>query len=355
MPLDRWLQRAAQRGQIQLVDRRTGVALEAQWHDGSVWAMVPAKPLSGVFRIEVAPQPAAIRLRARRDRATRQILLEEDGRTVLQYNYWTVERPDRQAQVSPENRVYSRPRSDYIHPLYSPDGAMMTDDWPPDHPHHRGVYWAWPEVDYRGERGDLHALQRVFAYPTGRYRVTNGAVFAQMEAESRWRWEDGEPIVLEWARVRAYRRTAQGRCIDLALFFTALKEPVLLARRGTSLYGGLNLRLASVTNQQFVVHTEGQQAWAGAFGVFPGSELPAGLLIFPHPGNPHHPPQWVQYPELNWLQPTFPASGERYTLQPGKPLALRYRLWIRPGAVPPPEVWQAMWLAYSTMERGEEG
>lgn len=355
IPPDRSLQRAAQRGQVKLVDRRTRITLETQCLDGFLWAMAPPEPLSGVLGIETCPQQLPDRLRAYRDRTTRQILIEEAGSPVLRYNYWTVERPDRHAQVSPENRVYSRPRSDYLHPLYSLDGAVMTEDWPLDHPHHRGVYWAWPEVDYRGERGDLHALQRVFAHPTGRYRVTDGAVFAQVEAESLWRWEGGEPIVLEWARVRAYRRTAQGRCIDLALFFTALKEPVLLARRGTNLYGGLNLRLASVTNQQFVVHTEGQQAWAGAFGVFPGSEQPAGLLIFPHPGNPHHPPQWVQYPELNWIQPTFPASGGRYTLQPGKPLALRYRLWIRLGEAPPLDVWQAMWYAYSTMERGEEG
>lgn len=354
MPADRSLQRLAEKQQLRLVGRRRGGTIETQWQDGNLWAIPPSTPSSGRFRLEVAPQPLPVHLRAFRDRTMRQILIEEGGRPVLQYNYWTVDRPDRHVQVAPENRIYSRPRSDYIHPLYGLQGEVLTEDWPADHPHHRGIYWAWPEVDYRGERGDLHALQHVFAYPTGRYRLTDGAVFAQVEAESVWRWENGDPIVLEWARIRAYRRTGQGRCIDLALFFTALKQPVLVARRGTNLYGGLNMRLAAIVNQRFVFHTEGERAWAGASGVFPEGDQPTTLLIFPHPKNPHHPPDWIEYPHLNWLQPAFPASGGRHELQPGQPLALRYRLWIRQGDVPPIDLLQAMWTAYTTMERGEE-
>lgn len=354
MPLNRASQRAAEAGCLQLVDRRSGQSLETQWLDGSIWVMAPPSTLSGRLTLQVSSSPAKVRIRARRDRATGQIRIEEDRRPVLQYNYWTVDRPDRHAQVSPENRIYSRPRSDYIHPLYGLSGEVMSEDWPIDHPHHRGIYWAWPEVDYRGERGDLHALQRVSAYPTGRYRVTEGAVFAQIEAESVWRWENGEPVVLEWTRIRAYRCTGQGRCIDLAFFLTALKEPVMLARRGTNLYGGLNMRLSAIQNQKFITHTEGKQAWAGAFGLFPGGNQPAGLLIFPCARNPHHPPDWVEYPNLNWIQPTFPAAGVRHELQPGKPLALRYRLWIRQGSEPPPDLWQAQWQAYNAMERGEE-
>ncbi|MCS6831144.1 MAG: PmoA family protein [bacterium] len=354
LPPDRALQRAAEEGRLQLVDKRSGQVLEAQWLDGSLWTIAPSSGLSGRLIVRVVSAPAKVRLRAYRDRPTRQIVFEEDRRPVLQYNYWTIDRPDRHAQVSPENRIYSRPRSNYIHPLYGLQGEVITEDWPVDHPHHRGIYWAWPEVDYRGERGDLHALQHVFACPTGRYRVTAGTVFTQVEAESVWRWESGEPVVVEWARIRAYRRTQQGRCVDLAFFFTALKEPVLLARRGTNLYGGLNMRLSAIQHQKFVFHTEGEQAWAGAFGVFPEGDEPAGLLIFPHVQNPYHPPDWVQYPNLNWIQPTFPSAGLRHELQPGKPLALRYRLWIRPGTEPPPDLWQAQWQAYQSMERGDE-
>lgn len=354
LPRSRAWCRAAEEGRLRLVDTRSRREVEVQRHDGYLWVMVPYADVLKRWSLRISPEPSPARIRAYRDRATRQIVIEENGRPVLQYNYWTVDRPDRHAQVSPENRIYSRPHSNYIHPLYGLAGEVMTEDWPVDHPHHRGIYWAWPEVDYRGERGDLHALQRVFAYPTGRYRVTEGAVFAQIDAENVWRWENSDPIVLEWTRIRAYRRTEQGRCIDLTFFLTALKQPVLVARRGTNLYGGLNMRLSAIQNQKFVMHTEGKQAWAGAFGVFPGGNQPSGLLILPGVENPYHPPEWVEYPNLNWIQPTFPASGLRHELQPGKPLVLRYRLWIHQGSEPSPDFWQMLWQAYAMLKGGDE-
>lgn len=346
--------RAAEEARLQLVHASSGWQTWAQQLDGDVWALVPLSMLRERWALQISTRRASALVIARRDRATRQLLIEEVGKPVLQYNYWTVDRPERHAQVSPENRIYSRPRSNYIHPLYGLAGEWMTEDWPVDHPHHRGIYWAWPEVDYRGERGDLHALQRVFACPTGRYRVTDGPVFAEILAESLWRWELAEPMVQEWARIRAYRRSAAGRCIDLTFYITALKEPVLLARRGTNSYGGLNMRLSAIERQKFVHHTQGKQAWAGAFGVFPGTKETGGLLILPHAENPHHPPDWVEYPNLNWIQPTFPAAGVRYELKPGNPLTLRYRLWVWNGEEPPQDVWQAHWDAYHLATRGGE-
>ena len=92
------------------------------------------------------------------------------GRSArVAYNYQSVSMPDTvKPRIAPGNQKYAVPRSDYIHPLYGLHGEILTDDWVPDHPHHRGIYWAWPEVDWQGKRGDLHALQDVFARPTGK-------------------------------------------------------------------------------------------------------------------------------------------------------------------------------------------
>jgi hypothetical protein len=37
-------------------------------------------------------------------------------------------------------------RSCYVHPLYGLDGEVLTDDFPRDHYHHRGLFWAWPHI-----------------------------------------------------------------------------------------------------------------------------------------------------------------------------------------------------------------
>lgn len=262
-----------------------------------------------------------------------QVLLSEGSTPILQYNYAKVEPGEVLSRVSESNLKYARPRSDYIHPLYGFDGEEITFDWPPDHPHHRGIYWAWPEVEWNGETADLHALQRVFARPTGKLKLVSGGDFAQVEAENLWLWEDDTPIVREIAVIRAYPADARGRFIDLGFFLTAVQGKVSVARRDADKYGGLNVRLAQVEDQLIIFYTDEPEmrvrmAWAELSGLFQGGRTPTGLSIFQHRANPGYPGDWVEYPELNWFQPTFPASGTRYTLKSEEPVVLRYRLWI---------------------------
>jgi hypothetical protein len=56
----------------------------------------------------------------------------------------------------------------------------------------------------------------------------------------------------------------------------------------------------------------------------------------------------VKFPEINWFQPTFPASGTRYELKQGEPLVLRYRLWLHRGANSDEVQCAAQWLAYNS-------
>lgn len=318
------------------------------------WLMPPGSKGRRAFRLEIRSAPAAPRLTAQRN-AEGQFDVREGDRPALRYNYALIEPGALLDQVKPANRIYARARSDYIHPLFGLHGETLTRDWPLDHPHHRGIYWAWPEVDWRGERGDLHALQRVFARPVGRCFTSDGAVFAQLVAENVWKWDDAEPIVQERAVIRAYRATEAGRLLDLEFQFTALREPVLLARRGTDKYGGLNLRFAEVEEQRITTHTDPtnatpRRAWAEIAGRFAGASAPSGVAILQHGANPDHPGDWAQYPNLNWVQPTFPAAGTRWELKPGQPLVLRYRLWLHPGGPASAGQCDLHWKAYQSPE-----
>jgi hypothetical protein len=299
-----------------------------------LWLMPPGPAGRRKFTLEVEATPLTPLMRVRRDVVSGQFELSEAGKPVLRYNYQTNEPGELLAKVTPDNLKYARARSDYIHPLYGPDGEELTKDWSVDHPHHRGIYWAWPEVDYHGERGDLHALQRVFARPTGKCGAKDGPVCALIDAENLWRWDDREPIVCERALIRAWRAGPSGRFIDLEFHFTALKDDVALARRGTDKYGGLNIRLAAARDQEIVFHTDpAGMAWRGAWadlsGVFPDGKE-AGLAVFQAPGNPNYPGDWIKYPELNWFQPTFPTAGARFVLKKDQPLVLKFRLFIHP-------------------------
>jgi hypothetical protein len=298
------------------------------------------------------PNQTVAAMQAVREPASGQIDITDGGRPVLRYNYRLVQPGEVLDKVTPGNRIYARARSDYIHPLYGLNGEVLTKDWSLDHPHHRGIYWAWPEVDYGTNRGDLHALQKVFARPTGKVRLQNGPKFAEVEAENLWQREDREPIVREQAIIRAYRATAQGRVVDLAFRFVALKDGVTLARRGMAHYGGLNIRMATPVSQDIFVHTDAsnavpRRAWSDLSGVFDGASAASGLTVLQYKLNPDYPGQWVQYPNLSWCQPTFPAVGTRYALRRGDPLILRYRLFIHTGGRLDEARASELWDAYN--------
>ena len=250
----------------------------------AVWLMPPGAVAQRQFEWHESKAPFAPVMQAARDLASGQICITDNAKPVLRYNYKTIEPGEVLDKVALGNRIYARARSDYIHPLYGLDGEVLTKDWSLDHPHHRGIYWAWPEVDFGTNRGDLHALQKVFARPTGNVRMQSGPVFAQIEAENLWLWDDREPIVREQAIIRAYRTAGQGRVVDLAFRFIALKDDITVARRGTEHYGGLNVRMATPASQAISVHTDSSntsplRAWSDLSGLFSGVSATSGLTV----------------------------------------------------------------------------
>jgi hypothetical protein len=248
--------------------------------------------------------------------------------------------------------IYAVPRSNYIHPLFGLNGEILTRDWSKDHPHHRGIYWAWPEVDYGKKRSDLHALQKVFARPTGRFKNQDTAGYAQIEAENLWIMEDDlMPIVIEHTLIRVFPEMDERRVIDLAFQFEGLRDSISIARRGTNAYGGLNIRMMTPESQNLTFFTDEpdadpRRAWSQLDGKFSGNDQVSGLLVLQDYNNPEYPGEWVEYPELSWVQPTFPTSGTRYNLLSGKPLVLRFRLIIYSGERPGQDLKERLWDEY---------
>ncbi len=318
------------------------------------------------LELEEKDKPFTSLMKASLDQNTGQVIVEEGGEKVLQYNYQTVFEKDvvygeeeilekhqrTETDTFVTTSIYAVPRSDYIHPLYGLEGEMLTRDWPEGgHPHHRAIFWAWPEVGYGKERGDIYALQRIFARPTGQLELINGPVYAQISAENLWMWEDSIPIVRENAVIKVYRATESTRIVDLSIQFVALEEQITLATRETDSYGGLNLRMQTPEGQDISYFTDKAgsdplRAWSDFSGTFQGNSSGSGLMVLQHQANPEYPGQWVEYPDLAWVQPTFPTPGTRYPLQKEEPLVLRYRLIIHAGAKPDIVSSERNWDAY---------
>ncbi len=303
---------------------------------------------------------------AKPSQGNKQFVVADGNSRILQYNYQTVFENDvvraNNEKIEEYTRnerdtfivtsIYAVPRSNYIHPLYGLEGEMLTRDWPDGgHPHHRGIFWAWPEVYYGSEMGDIYALQKLFARPTGNIELISGPVFAEIKAENFWMWEDREPIVNEKVTIRVYRSSEENRVIDLKLQFLALKDSITIATRYTDSYGGLNIRMQFPENQNISYFTNARnskpvRAWSNFSGIFEGTDKQTGLMVLQNQQNPEYPGEWVEYPDLAWVQPTFPSPGTRYTLSKVEPLILQYRLIIHAGGEPTKVEAIKKWNAY---------
>src|SRR6478609_3541699 len=49
-------------------------------------------------------------------------------------------------QVRPKSVDGKYERAGFIHPLYSFNESILTEDMPKDHPYHRGIFWAWHQI-----------------------------------------------------------------------------------------------------------------------------------------------------------------------------------------------------------------
>jgi len=267
------------------------------------------------------PEPQAFRFE---EADGKHLHVLEGDRPVLTYNFGMVLKPG-----VPEDRG----RSSYVHPVYAPDGTVLTDDFPKDHPHHRGLSWMWPNVEVGGERWslwDIRGIRQRFERWLDR---STGPDSARLAVENGW-YVGEKKVARERVEFLIHRATTEGRAIDVRLTFEATDRPVTLtgelpSRKG---YGGLSLRFAPRTGTVITTPAGVQQKdsnllpfpWADLSGRF-GNRL-AGAAIFVEARNPGFPNGWTLRPYgflgVAWpgLQPT--------TLEPGRPVTLRYRLWL---------------------------
>jgi len=255
--------------------------------------------------------------------------LTENGKPVLVFNHGL--------QLKEGVKEQYR-RADYFHPIHDLDGVVITDDFPKDHYHHRGLFWAWPEVTVGGQKYDpwgCVGMQQRLKRWIARETKPDCAV---LEVENGWFIGD-RSAVRETVRATIYRAQANSRVMDVAVTLEAENEPVSLRGRsdGKKGYGGFTLRLAPRRDASISLPTgriekdavQVSAPWADYSAKFGSGDTVSGVAIFDHPKNPNHPTTWLlrYYGVLN---PTWPAL-ETAVLDPGKPVTLRYRLLIHRG------------------------
>lgn len=292
-----------------------------------------------------------------------QIRISIDGTQVLQYNISVVEPP---AGIASHYR-----RSGYIHPLFSPDGAVLTGDMSHDHAHQHGVFFAWVNTTFQGHKVDFWNQ----ADKSGRIEhvavldTMSGPDFAQFRVKLRHSdITDSTQIVPvleeEWT-VTVHAQT-DPFLIDFESKQVCIADSPLHLNQYH--YGGMAFRgsnewvvpedsakapeanmrsagLAGVLTSEGDTRIPGNHSrpkWVDMSGLVGGKT--GGVTILQHPDNF----RFQQFTRIHPSMPYYcypPVVEEAYDLMPGVPFVSQYRI-VSHTDRPDAQVLDSLWNGY---------
>ena len=287
-------------------------------------------------------RPVAAKVVAKENEAG--VLFSENGKPVLQY------------QAKPKDRNGTHRRANYVHPLYDLAGNVLTEDFPGDHLHHRGIFWAWHQVNVGGKRAGDAWMTQDFDWVVGELATSvlkTGA--AKMNAEIQWKSPDvvgknGKPlpIINESTSIVVHSASNQCRLIDFEIKLLAAQPKVTIGgSENVKGYGGFSVRIVQPQDLEFLTAKGKVKAintqldcgnWVDLVGTYfpkqqsdssstdPNSK--SGVAILVHPSSAGFPQKWILRSKVKSMQnPVFPGK-KAVPVSQTEPTVLRYRLVI---------------------------
>ncbi len=249
-------------------------------------------------------------------------------------------------------------RSGYLHPVATPSGLSVTNDFAPKHLHHHGVWTAWTHTTYAGKPTDFWNSKKAEGRVEFLKLEAHGsdAQGAFLHAVHRHLALKAGPQPVEVLREAWHVRLlpdTTATVIDLTFTHTcSTDKPLELLKYH---YGGLGLRgsahwegktgCTDLTSEgKTRTNGNGTAArWCALSGQVEGK--PATLAILCHPSNFRSPQKVRIHPD----EPFFcyaPEQDGPFTLTPEKPYTSRYRLIASDGE-PDPAALEKHWNAYA--------
>jgi hypothetical protein len=233
--------------------------------------------------------------------------------------------------------------NNYIHPLYSISGDTLTEEFPADHPYHRGVYWAWHQI-YIGNQsvGDGWVMQNI-SEDVAKLRTKVQDSTATLDIDVNWKssaWQTGNSIVYEHTYIVVHSLSSGIRIIDFEISLKALVPEVSIGGSDDEKgYGGFCLRIklpedlvftsvnGPVIPQTLQIKSGPWMDFSGSFGL---NDKKSGLTLICSPATPNYPAPWILRQVTSMQNVVFPGR-QRINLPTGKLIVLKYRLIVHKG------------------------
>ncbi|MFA7262665.1 MAG: DUF6807 family protein [Caulobacter sp.] len=159
-------------------------------------------------------------------------------------------------RTKPADPAVEPGRLNYVHPLYAPDGAILTEDRPAVLPEQRGVFWGWRQVRLDGRAvadGWFMKGLTFFVRQTNFDGERGGAGVLTLRVD--WIVNSGPELAFvarEVTKVRIQPLKAGARRIDFDTTITPLVDGLSLGGSDDAKgYGGFSVRLVAADRLVF--------------------------------------------------------------------------------------------------------
>jgi len=267
---------------------------------------------------------------------------------------WVKENDERiffyQQKTKSQNGEY--PRANYVHPLYGLDGTVLTEDFPEDHLHHRGIFWTWHQVLIGDKRiGDAWTCENISwdVYEVGG-KQEDSTLYTKTHWKSpNWTDEQGEPqpFLAEETSIKIHSATENYRVLDFKISLLALVPDLKIGgSEDVKGYGGFSVRMKlpedlkfTSTNGAVTAQTKAVEAgpWMDMSGSLAADGGSAGIVVMAHPDNPSPVDQWILRTKNSMQNPVYPGQ-EPVLVSDKESTVLRYRLVVYQGEITEQEV-----------------
>ncbi|WP_228850601.1 DUF6807 family protein [Aegicerativicinus sediminis] len=253
-------------------------------------------------------------------------------------------------QVQPKSKNGKFSRNNYLHPVYGWNGEIITEDFPEDHLHHRGIFWAWHQIYKDSVRlGDGWTLEGV------RWNIENTeakSVMDMLMIVNKVHWYSPKivdtldsqiPFIEEKNSIYVHPKSENYRLIQIRIALRALSPGIKIGgSEDEKGYGGFSARIKLPNNLSFRnkngsvkpdnLPIEGY-GWMDFTGNIENEKQPSGIAILCNSNNPYYPENWILRSEKSMQNAVYPYPGSRIIEVPqDKPIVLEYRLIIHDGS-----------------------
>jgi hypothetical protein len=253
--------------------------------------------------------------------------------------------------------------SNFIHPLKTPSGFVITEIQPDDHLHHFGLWWPWKYIETEGRKVLCWELQNGDGIVQSQgSRETSEGFTANSIYVDRKAKDGPETLLNETINVKRSQimdTPVRGYTLDLEIVHeTAVDRPIIVAKYR---YSGLTLRGTHRWHRDnsFVLTSEGKDydasnftraKWVQVEGDARAGKT-AGILMMSCPNNQDHPEllrTWNKQKHNGAIFINFnTVQAKSWVFEPGKKYTRNFRVFVYDGKLSAEDAEQ-LWKQYTT-------